>query len=176
MTKNFGYIGLFISVLILLGMLVCCHLSYYFDKKVLIQSDFIDLALPKGTLPLIYNQISYSNALKKIPCEIMPQAQIPCNLRQQCSQQSSQSSQLSQLSQYQLSDSELALLYKEAYEKAGLETMLRTLNETTTTLPATTTTSRATTTTTTLPATNTTSRATTTTTTLPATTMTTRTI
>jgi len=69
-------------------------------------------------LPTQYNLITYDNNLGKIPCD--SQAQIPCNILQQCKNQPNK---------YELSDSELALLYKEAYEMAGEEVLLRTLNE-----------------------------------------------
>jgi hypothetical protein len=157
---NFGYIGLFISLLILLGMLVWCHLSDYFKTNIILpKSDFINIAIPTGTPPLKYNDISYSNEQQKIPCNIMNQAQIPCNLIQDKIQD-----KISKCPKptYDLSDSELAILYKAAYEKAGIEIMSRVLKDNssaTTTGPATNTTSSATTT---RPATNTTSSATTT--------------
>lgn len=72
--------------------------------------------MPTRPLPTQYNIISYDNHLGKIPCD--SQAQIPCQvLQEQCSQPT----------QFQLSDSELAILYKEAYEQAGAEVLARTL-------------------------------------------------
>jgi hypothetical protein len=113
---NFKYTGLFIAVLILLGMLITCHLRNYFNIP---KSDFINLAVPTGTPPLHYNKISYTPAIQKIPCEVADQGNFPCSQITSCSSP--------QTTQYQLSDSELAVLYKEAYEQAGLELMNRVL-------------------------------------------------
>jgi hypothetical protein len=114
---NFNYTGLFIAILILLGMLITCHMRNYFNKP---KSDFINLAVPAGTPPLQYNQISYIPGIQKIPCEVAEQGNFPCSQIQTCS--TSQNAQLSQLS-----DSELAVLYKEAYELAGMEVIKRVL-------------------------------------------------
>jgi hypothetical protein len=116
---NFNYTGLFIAVLILLGMLITCHLRNYFNTP---KSDFINLAIPTGTPPLKYNQISYTPGIQKIPCEIAAQGNFPCSQIQTCS--SPQTTQAAQLS-----DSELAILYKEAYERAGLELMKRVITK-----------------------------------------------
>jgi len=113
---NFNYSGLFIAVLILLGMLITCHLRNYFNTP---KSDFINLAVPTGIPPLQYNKISYTPGIQKIPCEIAEQGNFPCSQIQSCT--------APQTTQYQLSDSELAVLYKEAYEQAGLELMNRIL-------------------------------------------------
>ena len=116
---NFNYTGLFISVLILLGLLITCHLRNYFNIP---KSDFINLVVPTGTPSLQYNQISYTPGMLKIPCEIAEQGHFPCSQIQQCS--SPQTTQATQLS-----DSELAILYKEAYERAGMEVMKRILTK-----------------------------------------------
>lgn len=115
---NFNYIGLFIAVLILLGMLITCHLRNYFIAP---KSDFINLVVPTGTPPLKYNKISYTPGIQKIPCEIAAQGNFPCSQIQSCSSP--------QTTQSQLSDSELAILYKEAYELAGLELMKRVITK-----------------------------------------------
>lgn len=116
---HFNYTGLFIAILILLGMLITCHMRNYFNKP---KSDFINLVVPTGTPPLQYNQISYTPGIQKIPCEVADQGNFPCSQIQTCS--TPQNTQFSQLS-----DSELAVLYKEAYELAGLEIIKRTLEE-----------------------------------------------
>lgn len=118
---NFKYIGLFISVLILLGMLITCHLRNYFNTPTP-KSDFINLAIPTGTPPLQYNKISYFPSIRQIPCEIANQGNFPCSQIQTCT--TPQATQMEQLS-----DSELAILYKEAYERAGLEIIKRTLQK-----------------------------------------------
>ena len=123
---KFSYTGLFISVLILLSMLVWCHLSNYFYPKTQRYTNshnrFIDLTIPTGTPPLQYNRISYSNIEKRIPCNLMNEAQIPCDIKQY------QNCSNPQATKYELSDSELAILYKIAYEQAGMEIMKRTLD------------------------------------------------
>jgi hypothetical protein len=116
---DFSYTGLFIAVLILLGMLIICHLSNYFDSRSRSkQSKFINLAVPTGTPPMIYNKISYSGEQMRIPCEIAAQANVPCSqLQTPCPTDTNA----------QLSESELAVLYKIAYEQSGLELMKRIL-------------------------------------------------
>jgi hypothetical protein len=121
---DFEYTGLFIAVLILLGMLITCHLSNYFDSrsrsKQSRQSKFINLTVPSGAPPMIYNKISYSGEQMRIPCEIAEQANVPCSqLQSPCPTIMDANSQLS--------DSEMAILYKIAYEQSGLELMKRIL-------------------------------------------------
>jgi hypothetical protein len=72
-------------------------------------------------LPTQYNLITYDNHSGKLPCSA--QAQLPCNIKHQQDEQCSQSQ-----SHEQLSDSEIALIYKEAYEQAGAEVLKRTLS------------------------------------------------
>ena len=119
---NFKYTGLFISVLILLGMLITCHLRNYFNIPIREQNNFINLAVPTESLPLKYNKISYVPGIQQIPCEIANQGNFPCSQIQTCSTPQTTKAE-------QLSDSELAILYKEAYELAALEIMKRTLEE-----------------------------------------------
>ncbi len=114
---NFKYTGLFISILILLSILITCHMRNYFIQP---KCDFINLAVPTGTPPLKYNKITYIPELQKIPCEIANQGNFPCNQIQPCTTVPSEE---------QLSESELAILYKEAYELAGLEIIRRTLEK-----------------------------------------------
>ena len=114
---NFNYIGLFVSVLILLGMLITCHMRNYFNTP---KSDFINLAVPTRTPPLQYNKISYVPKPQQIPCEIAKQGNFPCSQIQSCETPQTTLAD-------KLSDSELAILYKEAYEQAGLEVMKRVL-------------------------------------------------
>jgi hypothetical protein len=126
---NFNHTGLFIAVLILLGMLITCHLRNYFNPRQtprltsMPKSDFIDLAIPTATPPIKYNKITYNPAKQTIPCEIANQGSFPCSQIQSC--MDDQNPQTTQA--FQLSDSEIALLYKEAYERAALEVMNRML-------------------------------------------------
>ena len=115
---NFSYTGLFISVLILLTMLVSCHLSNYFFPK----NKFIDLATPTATPSLKYNQITYSDSKDKVPCDILSQAQIPCNQVPQCGNDLNGDKKVDNLS-----DSEIAMLYKHIYDYAGIEVINRAL-------------------------------------------------
>jgi hypothetical protein len=117
---NFNHTGLFISVLVLLGMLITCHLRNYFNKPP--RSAFINLSVPTGTPPLQYNKISYTPKQEQIPCEIAAQGNFPCSQIQTCQTQT-------QATDKQLSDSELAILYKITYEQAGLELMNRILQK-----------------------------------------------
>ena len=118
---NFGYTGLCVAVLVLLAMLMTCHLKKYFNSSVQ-SARFINLAIPTGTIPINFNQISYSNNGYKIPCEIAAQANIPCSqIQKPCLPTNITQPQID------LSDSEIAVIYKEAYEQAGLELMRRAL-------------------------------------------------
>lgn len=117
-----NYIGVYISILILLALLFSCHLKNYFKIST---NKFINIAIgrPDRTLPLKYNVISYSNRSSdnQIPCDIASQAQFPCNkLQTPCPS----------ITINDLSDSELAVIYKVAYEQAGLELLNRTLKKT----------------------------------------------
>lgn len=104
--------GLIIAILILIGMLLLCHtMNFLYPRTINTFNNIPSITKP---LPTQYNIITYDNNLGKIPCN--NQAQIPCNIQKQCTKS-------------QLSDSELAILYKEAYEMAGEEVLLRTLRE-----------------------------------------------
>jgi len=118
---NFKYTGVFIAILILLGMLIMCHLRNSNMILTPIKSDFINLGFPKYDKLLEFNKISYIPGKQQIPCEIVKQANFPCNQIKNCN--------TSGLSLDMLSDSELAILYKEAYESAGLELMKRILDK-----------------------------------------------
>jgi hypothetical protein len=86
------------------------------------KSEFSNLAIPTGTPPMRYNKITYSDRRTKIPCEIAAQANVPCNqIQTPCTSSDSLMNQLS--------DSELAVIYKLAYEQAGLELLNRTLKK-----------------------------------------------
>ncbi len=112
------HIGIIIALCILISMLLFCHtmnILYPIQKKI---NNFNNLP-PIKPLQTQYNIITYDNQLNKIPCG--NQAQIPCNITQkQCS---------TQPTKYILSDSELAILYKKAYEIAGNEVLFRALQE-----------------------------------------------
>jgi len=118
---NFNTTGLLIAICILISMLLVCHtMNFLYPRN---SNNFENVyqrkQMPTRPLPTQYNIISYDNHLGKIPCD--SQAQIPCQVLQQ------QQEQCSQPTKFQLSDSELAILYKEAYEQAGAEVLARTL-------------------------------------------------
>ena len=106
--------GLIIAISILISMLLICHTMNFLYPKT--SNTFGDIPSITKPLPTQYNLIAYDNDLGKIPCN--NQAQIPCNIQRKCTP-----------TKYQLSDSELAILYKEAYEMAGEEVLLRALRE-----------------------------------------------
>jgi hypothetical protein len=107
--------GLLVAICILIGMILVCHtMNFVYPRN---NNKFGDIPVPTK-----YNIISYDNELGKIPCD--SQAQLPCKVLQQQQSQCSNPSLISKLS-----DSEIALLYKEAYERAGEEVLIRTLQE-----------------------------------------------
>ena len=109
--------GLIIAISILISMLLICHtMNFLYPKN---SNTFSDIPSITNPLQTQYNIISYDNDLGKIPCN--NQAQIPCNIQKKCTP--------TKPTKYQLSDSELAILYKEAYEMAGEEVLLRTLRK-----------------------------------------------
>lgn len=119
---NFAYTGFFVAVLVLLAMLIICHLRKYYNASIQ-SARFINLAIPTGTPPLQFNAIAYTGQPARIPCEIAAQANVPCSQIQQPCPETTTTTQ----PQIELSDSELAIIYKEAYEQAGLELMRRAL-------------------------------------------------
>lgn len=122
---NFNSTGLLIAICILISMLLLCHtMNFLYPRNSNNFGNILPNKMPTKPLPTQYNIISYDNHLGKIPCD--SQAQVPCQVLQQQQEQCSQSSQPTQ---FQLSDSELAILYKEAYEQAGAELIARTLQE-----------------------------------------------
>ena len=141
-------IGVFIAILILIVMLLICHIMntlypYPYKRTTInthkinthkintyINNDndnkntknnsinmFNNIAQQKKTLPTQYNIITYDRQNLRIPCD--NQAQIPCKIKQaQC-----------KIKPNELSDSEMALIYKAAYEMTGNEILLRALNK-----------------------------------------------
>lgn len=113
--------NIFIAVIILISMMVICHTAHFFYNK----NKFYNITQPLSTE---YNKIYYddkqsrcnNNDLNKEVLEqILGQSKTPCpTVTKKCSTSSSLED---------LSDSELAVLYKVAYENAGLEVLNRTL-------------------------------------------------
>ncbi len=86
------------------------------------RNNFINLAIPKGPAPTKYNKIYFEKkGSDNLSCDILKQAQMPCNTK--CTPNFTVHPTST------LSDSEIAVLYKYAYETSGLEIMNRLLNE-----------------------------------------------
>jgi len=135
--------GIAISILILILMVLTCHtMNYLFPRdtnsmnksvsmnnsvsmnksasmnnninnKTIKQSLDTFFNIPNNTN---YNKIYYQNQKEKKRCDKDAHPHIPC--KKTCSTEED----------YALSDSELAFLYKYAYEEAGKEILLRKLN------------------------------------------------
>jgi len=114
---------LFIALFILILLLLTCHISNFLypsnntnntnNNNIKNRNDF------NNYRPIKYNDIYYYGQPGEIPCNTLnDQAQIPCIVRSQCT---------SQPNKYQLSQSEIAMLYKFAYEEAGREILRREL-------------------------------------------------
>lgn len=129
--------GVALSILILILMIVSCHtMNYLYPKdnkdtkdirnnrkqintvKISKQTlnNFFDIpnTIPTNTN---YNKIYYQNQNKPTLCDNVNHANIPC--KKTCKSEE----------EYTLSDSELAFLYKYAYEEAGNEILMRELNK-----------------------------------------------
>ena len=131
--------GVAISILILILMILTCHtMNYLFPKdrytmnnnmnnSIRINSNINNtmsnknekkslnnfLNIPTNTN---YNKIYYQNSNTISSCNNVEHANIPC--KKICNAEED----------YALSDSELAFLYKYAYEEAGKEILMRKLN------------------------------------------------
>ena len=135
--------GVAISILILILMVLTCHtMNYLFPRdtnsmnksvsmnnsvsmnksasmnnninnKTIKQSLDTFFNIPNNTN---YNKIYYQNSNTISSCDNVEHANIPC--KKTCNYEED----------YALSDSELAFLYKYAYEEAGKEILLRKLN------------------------------------------------
>ena len=121
---NFDSDGLLMGVIILISLMLICHITNYLFKK----NTFADLTAATSTDPLQYNKIYYDtqggqsgNQWGKQSCSQLSQAQIPCDVVASCMNPAPSPTP------NQLSDSELAVLYKVAYQQAGIEVLNRTL-------------------------------------------------
>lgn len=137
--------GVTISILILIFMILICHtMNYLYPRKRIPQTNKLNNKLNnlinntknnKNSINSIntfintsndidYNKIYYHNQNEKQLCDsnLDKQANVPCNVVKQCSDDD-------KLDEYTLSDSELAVIYKVAYEEAAREIFMRTLRE-----------------------------------------------
>lgn len=107
-----GNKGLIISILILIGLMLICHISNYMNPKPTHCEQFNSLNF--GPANTKYTSIGYYDILneKKI-CDDLAQANLPCPTKS-CKRD--------------LTDDDMALLYRVMYNRAGLEIMKRTIN------------------------------------------------
>lgn len=131
---NFKSKGLFIAILILITMLAICHITNYIyskHNKNKNKNSFSNLALSlsisKTPLNTQYNQITYEKPIDPSICKNIKEAEIPCSIISSCSSASKNTVPIT--TPYELSESEWAVVYKAAYEAAGLEVLSRSLSE-----------------------------------------------
>jgi hypothetical protein len=107
-----GNKGLIISIIILIGLLLICHISNYMNPKPVHSEQFNSIYFAPANTK--YTEIGYYDLLneKKI-CDDLAQANIPCPTKS-CAKE--------------LTDYDMALLYRVMYNRAGLEIMKRTLD------------------------------------------------
>ena len=125
--------NVFIAIIILISMMLICHTAHFFYDK----NNFANTALPTQ-----YNQIKYGSKNPYAKCNNSPpdqatldyllrQAEMPCvAIPPQCSSSSSSPTLTptpTKFSLDSLSDSEIAVIYKIAYENAGMEVLRRAL-------------------------------------------------
>jgi len=113
--KLYNNKGIVISILLLIIMMLICHIMNYLYPK----NKFEDI--PSST---DYNQLYYDNQFKPLPCKaLQEQAQVPCKAAVPTCPPAPTTTK------YELSDSELAVIYKNAYEESAREIFMRTVNE-----------------------------------------------
>jgi hypothetical protein len=142
--------GVTISILILIFMILICHtMNYLYPRKRMPQTIKLNHKLNNKLNNLIknnknninsintftntandidYNKIYYHNQNEKKLCDanLDKQANVPCDIIKKCSDDEEIDEEIDE---YTLSDSELAVLYKVAYEEAAREIFMRTLSE-----------------------------------------------
>ena len=112
--------GVFISILILIMMMLICHTMNFFYPKNRFENVGNSRTTPETT---DYNKIYYSNTDEKQLCANVNQAEIPCEIVRTCK------TEPAPLPNPTLSNSELAILYKFAYEESAREILMRKLKE-----------------------------------------------
>ena len=129
---NFKSKGLFVSIIILIGLLLVCHISNFlypknsrYDKNI---NSFSNLALSIPDTPLAteYNQLIYHRQNDPTVCKNVNEAEIPCSVKSVCDAGSRITVPIT--TPYELSESEWAVVYKSLYESAGREVLLRELH------------------------------------------------
>ena len=119
--------GVFSSIIVLICLILVCHIANYLYPKQNYKNNQknrnnflnMNLAIPSNPAPTQYNMITYDNHNNQSLCSQKNEAEIPCKLVKTCPKPTP----------YQLSDSELAVVYRDAYNSAGRELILRTLKD-----------------------------------------------
>jgi hypothetical protein len=127
--------GVTFSILILIFMILICHtMNYLYPKNLYPKIKFENI--PEATN---YNEIYYSNKSPNQICDTLSQAEIPCTTIPKCNSKGqpipTPTPTPSPASLASLSDSEIAVLYKVAYETSARELFMRTLEELSTPKP-----------------------------------------
>ena len=110
--------GVTVSILILILMILICHTMNFLYPKNRFEN------IPKiTTYNEKYNKIYYTHQNGKTSCDNSSEGHpaVPCSVVKACNAED-------QIDANTLSDSELAYLYKVAYEEAAREIFMRTLN------------------------------------------------
>lgn len=122
--------GVFISIIILISMMLICHTAHFFYDR----NKFSDITVStQPMIPTQYNKIYYDNQSNTGTCnnskpdqaaldKLLDQAEVPCaTVQKQCPT-------ITKFTLDSLSESEIAVLYKVAYENAGMEVLNRALH------------------------------------------------
>lgn len=111
--------GVTISILILILMILTCHSMNYLFPKNKFQN------VPQTTS---YNTIYYNNKQLCNSVNKDTQAKVPCDVLTACAEQKTEEKKIVKMGSLDsLSESELAVLYKVAYEDSAREIFMRTL-------------------------------------------------
>lgn len=128
--------GVILAILILIIMILICHTMNFFYPK----NTFVDISnnnnndnnTPKQT---DYNKIYYtSDSNEKQLCANVDQAEIPCEIVRTCKTEPVPTPAPT-FGLDSLSNSEIAVLYKVAYEASAREVLTRTLKDIKPTIP-----------------------------------------
>jgi hypothetical protein len=120
--------GVYASIIILISLMLICHTANFLYPNTLKyknRNDFfnMNLSIPTKPTPTEYNEITYENQNNQISCNAQKQAEIPCDVVKSCKNPNPTQTP------YQLSESEMAVIYRDAYASAGRELLLRTINK-----------------------------------------------
>ena len=121
--------GVFVAILILIIMMLICHSMNFFYPK----NNFKDISTknnkntPSPTpINTYYNEIYYTNESdEKQLCANVNQAEIPCDIVRICKTEPVPTP----IPKPTLSHSEMALLYKVAYNESAREILTRTIKD-----------------------------------------------